>query len=62
MSHDGDCEEVRRKKPRLPATIEFDVLSSEKLKLLRAQTMQRRRKILEVLRQVHCGTKNIKST
>lgn len=61
MTHDGDnCEEVRSKKPRLPATTsELDVLSSEKLKLSRAQTIRRRRKTLEVLRPVHCGTKKV---
>lgn len=61
MTHSGDnCEEVRSKKPRLPATTsELDVLSSEKLKLSRAQTIRRRRKTLEVLRPVHCSTKKV---
>lgn len=60
LTHDGDHEVVRSKKPRLPATTsELDVLSSEKLNLSRAQTMQRRRKTLEVLRPVHCGIKKI---
>ena len=63
MTHAGDGEEVtvRSKKQRLPATTsELDVLSSEKLKLSRAQTMRRRRrKTLEALRAVHCGTQKI---
>jgi len=60
LTHDGDCEVARSKKPRLPATTsEVDVLSSEKLNLSRAQTMRRRRKTLEVLRPVHCGMKKI---
>lgn len=58
MAYDGDnCEEVRSKKPRLPATTsELDVLTSKKLKLLK---IRRRRKTLEVLRPVHCGTKKV---
>ena len=52
VTDEGENKVVKNKKARLPATSELHLLSSEKLNLLRAQAVPRRRKTLELLRAV----------